>query len=298
MSVFYKRQEQVGMNWLKSLNRHLRVVGSDLTSGFMMSSHNGLAMIGMLFFLTFLAFSIQPQWRQATQAHLLNWLQLDTYMPFHLLGDSPVIDRVTSADPKDLPTQQARLVKWAARKYRVAPEPLSAIVGEVFELAPKNQVDPWLVMSVMATESGFNPFMLGPSGKAGLMQIPPEQLSSRFAAFGGPMASFDPVANVRVGLGLLKEHLLTAGTVREGLKLYAGELPPGEDLLYVNKVLAEYQRMVQASTLAQQVPEPVTPYLQESVTVQVEDLGDQSIKALLEWLHLSKESAAPTTNTP
>lgn len=298
MPALHTHQERFGMNWLKSLNRHMRVVGADLTSGFMMSTHNGLAMIGMLFFVTFLAFSIQPQWRQATQAHLLNWLQLDTYMPFHLLGDSPVIDRVTSANPKDLPTQQARLVRWAARKYRVAPEPLSAIVAEVFELAPKNQVDPWLVLSVMATESGFNPFMLGPNGKVGLMQIPPDQLSARFAAFGGPMASFDPVANVRVGLSLLKEHLLATGSVREGLKLYAGEVPAGEELAYANKVVAEYQRMVQASTLAQSVPEPVTPYLQDSVTVQVEDLGDQTFKAMLEWLHLRKETASPATTSP
>ena len=285
------------MNWMKSLARHLRVVGADLTSGFMMSTHNSLAMIGLLFFVTFLTFSIQPQWRQASQAQLLNWLQFDTYVPFHLLSDSPVLERVTAANPRDLPTQQARLVQWLSRKYRVAPEPLSAIVSDVFDVAPKNQVDPWLVMSVIAVDSGFNPFFQGPSGKLGLMQYLPDQAGSRTAAYGGARAGFDPLANVRIGLAVLKDNLLMAGSVREGLKLYAGEFAPGEDELYVTKVLAEYQRIVQASTLAKQVPDPVTPYLQESVTQGVESWGEQTWRALLEWLHLIQTATPPEAGT-
>lgn len=285
------------MKWMTSLARHLRVVGSDLTSGFMMSTHNSLAMIGMLFFVTFLTFSIQPQWRQASQAQLLNWLQFEAYVPFHLLGDSPVLERVTAANPRDLPSQQARLVQWLARKYRVAPEPLSAIVSDVFDVAPKNQVDPWLVIAVIAVDSNFNPFFQGPSGKLGLMQYQPEQASSRTSAYGGAMASFDPLSNVRMGLAVLKDSLLMAGTVREGLKLYSGEFAPGEDDLYVNKVLAEYQRLVQASTLAKQVPEPVTPYLQESVAQGVESWGEQTWRALMEWLHLIQTATPPESGS-
>jgi hypothetical protein len=285
------------MKWMTSLARHLRVVGSDLTSGFMMSTHNSLAMIGMLFFVTFLTFSIQPQWRQASQAQLLNWLQFEAYVPFHLLGDSPVLERVTAANPRDLPSQQARLVQWLARKYRVAPEPLSAIVSDVFDVAPKNQVDPWLVIAVIAVDSNFNPFFQGPSGKLGLMQYQPEQASSRTSAYGGAMASFDPLSNVRMGLAVLKDSLLMAGTVREGLKLYSGEYAPGEDDLYVNKVLAEYQRLVQASTLAKQVPEPVTPYLQESVAQGVESWGEQTWRALMEWLHLIQTATPPESGS-
>ncbi|MEY4285872.1 MAG: lytic transglycosylase domain-containing protein [Betaproteobacteria bacterium] len=285
------------MKWMTSLARHLRVVGSDLTSGFMMSTHNSLAMIGMLFFVTFLTFSIQPQWRQASQAQLLNWLQFEAYVPFHLLGDSPVLERVTAANPRDLPSQQARLVQWLARKYRVAPEPLSAIVSDVFDVAPKNQVDPWLVIAVIAVDSNFNPFFQGPSGKLGLMQYQPEQASSRTSAYGGAMASFDPLSNVRMGLAVLKDSLLMAGTVREGLKLYSGEYAPGEDELYVNKVLAEYQRLVQASTLAKQVPEPVTPYLQESVAQGVESWGEQTWRALMEWLHLIQTATPPESGS-
>ncbi len=285
------------MKWMTSLARHLRVVGSDLTSGFMMSTHNSLAMIGMLFFVTFLTFSIQPQWRQASQAQLLNWLQFEAYVPFHLLGDSPVLERVTAANPRDLPSQQARLVQWLARKYRVAPEPLSAIVSDVFDVAPKNQVDPWLVIAVIAVDSNFNPFFQSPSGKLGLMQYQPEQASSRTSAYGGAMASFDPLSNVRMGLAVLKDSLLMAGTVREGLKLYSGEYAPGEDELYVNKVLAEYQRLVQASTLAKQVPEPVTPYLQESVAQGVESWGEQTWRALMEWLHLIQTATPPESGS-
>ena len=43
----------------------------------------------------------------------------------------PAIDRATAVNPTDLPKQQAAVAYWLSKKYRVAPEPLGALVAGV-----------------------------------------------------------------------------------------------------------------------------------------------------------------------
>lgn len=285
------------MQLFESIKASVKVILADIGQGFFLITHSGLALLGLAVFCFFLIFSTQTDLRDNVEVQLIDWLQNRHGLDFGFNDDADAVDRATATDPRDLTKEQAAIAFWLSRKYRVAPEPLSAIVSDVFDVAPKNQVDPWLVIAVIAVDSNFNPFFQGPSGKLGLMQYQPEQASSRTSAYGGAMASFDPLSNVRMGLAVLKDSLLMAGTVREGLKLYSGEYAPGEDDLYVNKVLAEYQRLVQASTLAKQVPEPVTPYLQESVAQGVESWGEQTWRALMEWLHLIQTATPPESGS-
>jgi soluble lytic murein transglycosylase-like protein len=51
---------------------------------------------------------------------------------------------------------------WLSRKYRVAPEPVSALVAEAYEIGARTRLDPTLILAVMAIESGFNPFAQSP----------------------------------------------------------------------------------------------------------------------------------------
>jgi hypothetical protein len=65
---------------------------------------------------------------------------------------------------KDLPKQQAAIAYWLSKKYRVAPEPLSALVAEAYEVGQRTaKLDPTLILAIMAVESGFNPFAQSPS---------------------------------------------------------------------------------------------------------------------------------------
>src|SRR6185436_1510143 len=153
------------------------------------------------------------------------------------------IDRATALNPKHLPKQQAAVAYWLSKKYRVAPEPLSALVAEAYEIGERNNLDPTLILAVMAVESGFNPFAQSPVGDQGLMQVMTGIHSDKYDNFGGKLAAFDPVTNLRVGVKVLQECIQRAGSVEAGLKFYVGAAQMADDGGYADKVLAEHARL-------------------------------------------------------
>jgi hypothetical protein len=156
-----------------------------------------------------------------------------------------------------LPKQQAAVAYWLSKKYRVAPEPISALVAESYELGSKYKIDPTLILAVMAVESSFNPFAQSPVGAQGLMQVMTHVHSDKFDRFGGKLATFDPVSNLRVGVKVLQECIQRAGSVEAGLRFYVGAANSEEDGGYVEKVLAEYERLKQIA--AGQAPVSARP---------------------------------------
>ena len=149
----------------------------------------------------------------------------------------------TATDPRSLPKQQANIAYWLSRKYRVAPEPISALVAEAYDIGQQKRIDPTLILAVMAIESGFNPFAQSTMGAQGLMQVRTEVHTDKYDNFGGDFAAFDPVANLRVGVEVLREAIQRNGGIEAGLRQYVGAALSGEDGGYVNKVLAEQQRI-------------------------------------------------------
>lgn len=128
---------------------------------------------------------------------------------------------------------------YLARRYAVAPEPISRLVQEAWRVGAAVKLDPTLILSVMAVESSFNPFAQSPVGAQGLMQVMTKIHNDKYVAFGGRHAAFDPVSNLRVGVQVLKECIARAGSVEEGLRHYVGAALSGEDGGYAVKVLAE-----------------------------------------------------------
>jgi soluble lytic murein transglycosylase-like protein len=125
----------------------------------------------------------------------------------------------------------------------VAPEPISALVAEAYEIGPPKKLDPTLILAVMAIESGFNPFAQSNMGAQGLMQVRTDVHTEKYDNFGGEFAAFDPIANLHVGVAVLKEAIDRNGGIEPGLRQYVGAGNSGEDGGYVNKVLAEQQRL-------------------------------------------------------
>ena len=74
----------------------------------------------------------------------------------------------------------------------------------------------------MAVESSFNPFAQSPVGAQGLMQVMTKVHDDKYEAFGGSLAAFDPVTNLRVGVQVLKECIRRAGSLEAGLRFYVG----------------------------------------------------------------------------
>jgi soluble lytic murein transglycosylase-like protein len=217
--------------------------------GLLAVSRNSAAAIGLaVLLMTGLALA-QPAWRHQLERQLAGWLaerHAQTALEADPAADATpdAAERATAADPGDLPKPQAALAFWLSKKYRVAPEPVSALVAEAFDLGRRTGLEPTLLLAVMAVESGFNPFAQSQMGAQGLMQVMTRVHTAKYENFGGKLAAFDPVSNLRVGAMVLHECVRRAGSVEAGLKHYVGAANTGDDSGYSAKVLAEQQRLV------------------------------------------------------
>ena len=218
-------------------------VTNDIAQGLFEITHNSFAMLGLGLVFAIITLTARPDLRQAGEAQLIAWLQERQEIAIGYT-EPDAIDRATAAEPKDLPKQQAALAFWLARKYGVAPEPLSVLVSEAFEIGAKAKLDPTLILAIMAIESGFNPFAQSPVGAQGLMQVMTKVHSDKYENFGGKLAAFDPVTNLRVGVKVLQECITRAGSVEGGLKFYVGAGNMENDGGYASKVMAEHARLL------------------------------------------------------
>ncbi len=230
---------------LQQLRLGVATVLNDIGQGFFLIGHNGFALVGVTVVLVSLTFYLRPDLRTSGEALLMSWLQERQTGTLGFATDIDAADRATANDPRDLPKQQANLAYWLSRKYRVAPEPLSALIAEAYELGPVNQIEPTLILAVMAIESGFNPFAQSTMGAQGLMQVMTKIHSDKYEGFGGKFAAFDPVANLRVGVNVLKECIARAGgSVEVGLKFYVGASNNEMEGGYAQKVMVEHARLL------------------------------------------------------
>jgi soluble lytic murein transglycosylase-like protein len=225
----------------------LRTFASDVAEGFFEITHNGFALVGVAVVFALAMLSARPDLRQAGEAQLMSWLQARQVAALGMVPELDAIDRATAANPKDLPKQQAAIAYWLSKKYRVAPEPLSALVAEAYEVGRTAKLDPTLILAIMAVESGFNPFAQSAVGAQGLMQVMTGVHSEKYEIFGGKLAAFDPVTNLRVGVKVLQECIQRAGSLQGGLKYYVGAALLTEDGGYAEKVMAEYARLQQVA---------------------------------------------------
>ena len=243
---------------LQTIRQSLRVVARDTTNGFLEITQNGFALLGLAFALAATILLASPDLRQSGEKQLFSWLQLrhgvltaagivnaDTDVA---AVDLDASDRATATDPADLPKQQAAVAYWLSKKYRVAPEPISALVAEAYAIGAKAKLEPTLILAIMAIESGFNPFAQSPVGAQGLMQVMTKVHSDKYEDFGGKLAAFDPLTNLRVGVKVLQESISRAGSIEGGLKHYVGAANMEGDGGYAAKVIAEYSRLHQVAT--------------------------------------------------
>lgn len=228
---------------LKNVRSSVANIADDISQGFFEITHNGFALLGLAVVFAAITLTARADLRQAGEAKLIGWLKArqEAAIGFTELD---AIDRATASNPKDLPKQQAAVAYWLSRKYGVAPEPLSVLVSEAFEIGKKAKLDPTLILAIMAIESGFNPFAQSPVGAQGLMQVMTKVHHDKYENFGGKLAAFDPVTNLRVGVKVLQECISRAGSVEGGLKFYVGAGNMDDDSGYAAKVMAEHARLL------------------------------------------------------
>lgn len=220
---------------------------------------HALAWLGLLTAAAVLALVLVPAWRTAAEERLLLWLERRSFDDLVLVPDPQAADRATAIDPATLPPDQARMARWLASTYKVAPEPVAALVREAHLVGPKLKLPPTMILAVMATESSLHPFSQSAAGAQGLMQVMPKVHARRFEEHGGPMTAFDPLTNLRVGARVLHDCVkVTGGSVEDGLRFYLGGSRVDEALAaeYIGKVLALKARLEEAALTGDAPPRP------------------------------------------
>jgi len=256
----------------------------DVGHGLLEVSHNTLALFGLLLAALLLFAAGRADIRHEAEAWTLGWLQArqeareQPLQPDELLAaelsEPSAIARATASDPRDLSRQQAAVAKWLSQRYRVAPEPVSRLVQEAWKVGQKANLDPTLILAIMAIESSFNPFAQSAVGAQGLMQVMTKVHNDKYEAYGGRLAAFDPVSNLRVGVSVLKDCIGKGGSLEAGLHFYVGAGASDDDGGYATKVLAEHQYLKRVAAgqnvpttavLATAAPTPTPVTVQEVV---------------------------------
>jgi hypothetical protein len=265
----------------KNVGDSLANIAQDIAHGFFEITHNSFALVGLAVVFAVITLTARPDLRQAGESRLMSWLQerQEAVIGF---TEPDAIDRATAANPKDLPKQQAAVAFWLSRKYGVAPEPLSVLVAEAFEIGKTAKLDPTLILAIMAIESGFNPFAQSPVGAQGLMQVMTKIHHDKYEHFGGKLAAFDPVTNLRVGVKVLQECIARAGSLEAGLRFYVGAANLETDGGYAAKVMAEHARLQAVANGRAPVYAPVRPPLAipASMPINTENNEIPGIKAV------------------
>jgi Transglycosylase SLT domain len=251
---------------IQSVRTSCAVFVRDVGNGLLEVSHNGLAFVGLTVVALVAFFGSQHDMRKSVETAALGWLkerhevraENDGNM-LVALAEPDAVARATAVHPGDLP-RQAAVATWLSRRYKVAPEPVSRIVQEAWQLGQRAKLDPTLILAVMAVESSFNPFAQSPVGAQGLMQVMTRIHDDKYQNFGGQHAAFDPLTNLRVGVQVLKDCIAQAGSVEGGLKYYVGAANLPDDGGYAAKVLGEQSHLKQVAAgkaVAVTVPQTV-----------------------------------------
>ena len=234
----------------RAVARSASVFAGDVGRGLLEISHNTLALVGLVAIAATVFALGRADLRGQLEVVALEWLQTRHEAREHASGnllaavaEPEAVNRATAADLKELTRQQATLATWISRRYKVAPEPIGALVQEAWLIGQRAGLDPTLILAIMAVESSFNPFAQSPVGAQGLMQVMTRVHDDKYQSFGGKHAAFDPISNLRVGVQVLKECIRRAGGLNEGLKFYVGAALLETDGGYVGRVLLEQAHM-------------------------------------------------------
>ncbi len=231
----------------QAAGRSLGVFARDVGHGLLELGHNTLALVGLAVVAATVFAAGRADLRHQIEVVAFDWLQTRheerSLRDGNLLvavAEPDAIARATAVDPQTLPREQAAVTSWISRRYKVAPEPIARLVQEAWDIGTKAGLDPTLILAIMAVESSFNPFAQSSVGAQGLMQVLTRVHTDKYEAFGGVHAAFDPVANLRVGVQVLKECIRRAGSLHDGLRFYVGAALLETDNGYVGRVLAEH----------------------------------------------------------
>lgn len=216
--------------------------------------------VGALVVVAAVTIATMPAVRDSTVQMVRGWFVSDTFaqasfaaQPFFAAQPDSDEDSAPAPGARDalvetvrwvhLESPEASVAQYLSRRYHVADEAVRPLVLAAREAGHESQLDPLLILAVMAIESSFNPFAESPVGAQGLMQVMTSVHATRFGLDGDLHNALEPVANIRIGSAILSDAIRRGGSVERGLQLYCGAGNLADDGGYAFRVLSERARL-------------------------------------------------------
>lgn len=246
-------------------------------------THNTLMMVGFFVVAAGAYLYLHPQSVLSLEQNVVQWVSARKVAMQELqsLGQraadmGPGISTADAAvlEPQPLkPLQpgQTAVADWLARRYSIAPAAMRELVAGAWAAGREEHLDPTLILAVMAVESSFNPYAQSAVGATGLMQVMASVHRDKFAPYGGPRASLDPLTNVRVGAVVLRDAIARGGSLQAGLRMYVGATSDASEGGYATKVLAEQARL-------RQVLASVKPNAPRTIAARVQTASSEPVR--------------------
>jgi soluble lytic murein transglycosylase-like protein len=160
-------------------------------------------------------------------------------IPSHLIDHSAIDRGILRTD-----AERKAVTSHLTKKFGLSPEDTAHYVAQAIAVGKEVNLDPTLILAVMAIESSFNPRAESRAGAQGLMQVRTHVHQEKFEPYGGPLAAFIPEANIRVGALILKACIAKAGSLEAGLKRYLGAPNAASGInTYTGKVFYEREEL-------------------------------------------------------
>jgi soluble lytic murein transglycosylase-like protein len=138
----------------------------------------------------------------------------------------PATQPVAAAEPARPDQDRVKAIGDLLRSRRtgLTSHEVARLAHTIVREAERHDFDPWLVLAVMAVESGFYNFAVSHKGAMGLMQVMPptgQELAARKGIpWEGPTTLFDPIVNVRLGVAYLRQLSDRYGHIQVALAAY------------------------------------------------------------------------------
>ncbi len=143
-----------------------------------------------------------------------------------------------------MPATQRRIDQLSShiqRRYNVSEARARRIVVEAIRNGQRHQLEPELILAIIAVESTFNERAVSRAGARGLMQVMPGYHRDKIREIGGTQALFDPAKNIDTGSRILAKYRDNhSGNLRRALLSYNGSLHLRRSP-YVDKVMRVYR---------------------------------------------------------
>ena len=141
-----------------------------------------------------------------------------------------------------LALKKEEMIGKIMERFSVARPRAKEIVMVAHQEAARSGMDPVMLLSIIATESSFDPAAFNRSGATGLMQAIPRYHHDKMRRLGIQSSQLTDIrSNIRLGAEILKEYLhLSNGNMTTALQKYNGNTKDPRRR-YSNKVFQHYR---------------------------------------------------------